>query len=271
MDRIFIDGLEVFANHGVLAEEKSLGQKFIVSVEMFLDTTMAGYLDDLNQTINYAKVCEFINTYMKENTFKLIETVANRLGNELLVAYDNIQMINVTVKKPWAPIGYPLECVSVSASRQWHTVYLSIGSNMGDKEKYLDYAVNALEGNRYMKDICVSKYLVTKPYGMTEQDDFVNAAIKVKTVYSPYEMLYVINGIEREAGRKRTIHWGPRTLDIDILFYDDVVMDDEKLTIPHADLHNREFVLAPLCELSPNLVHPVNNMTVSQMLDVVRN
>lgn len=264
-DHISIENLEIFANHGVLDAEVVLGQKFIISVDMFFDSSLAGITDDLTNTINYAEVCDFLSEYVRKNTFKLIETIAENVARELLLRYDMLDEVSVTVKKPWAPIGHPLENVLITISRKWHKVYLSIGSNMGDKRAHLDYAVNTLKSDKCMKDVRCSEYIVTEPYGGVEQDDFLNAAVALKTIRTPREVLNMVHNIENDRNRTRQIHWGPRTLDVDILMYDDCIVYEEDLVIPHPDMTNRLFVLGPLDEIAPYAIHPVKKMTVREL------
>ena len=102
---------------------------------------------------------------------------------------------------------------------------------------------------------------------MTSQPDFLNGMIQVKTLLTPWELLELLHQIEQRAGRERLVHWGPRTLDLDIIFYDDWVVDTKELQIPHPDMQNRDFVLKPLAELAPFLRHPLQNKTVRQMLE----
>ena len=114
-----------------------------------------------------------------------------------------------------------------------------------------------------------SSLIETKPYGYCEQADFLNGCIELSTLLTPCELLIALQNIENDAGRIRSIHWGPRTLDLDIVFYDDLIFDSEKLKIPHIDMHKREFVLKPLAELIPYKRHPLLKETVSDMLENV--
>ena len=132
---------------------------------------------------------------------------------------------------------------------------------------YLDNAVKALNELPTSKVEVVSEYLVTPPYGVTDQPDFLNGCLKLRTLLYPYELLAELNRIEKEAGRERIIHWGPRTLDLDIIFYDDLISQEDDLCIPHVEMHKRSFVLEPLEEIAPYKRHPGNGKTVRQMLE----
>ena len=263
MDKISIKNLEVFANHGVFTEETQLGQKFLVDITLHMDTRRAGLSDELLQSVHYGEVSHFAVRFLKENTYKLIEAAAEHLAQAVLLQFELAEQVSVEIKKPWAPIGLPLEYVSVEITRSWHTVYLSFGSNMGDKEAYIRQGIKELSTYSDCKVKEVSHLLVTKPYGMTEQDDFVNGCLKMKTLCTPEELLERLHEIEQHADRKRVIHWGPRTLDLDILFYDEELVQTKELVIPHADMIHRGFVLEPLCEIAPYLVHPVYHKTMS--------
>lgn len=266
MDRIKIQNLEVFGHHGVFSEETKLGQKFLVNATMYTNTRTAGYSDDLEKSINYGEVCHFITGYMQNHTFKLIEAVAEHMAQAMLMEYPLLQKLDLEIRKPWAPIGLPLENVSVEISRGWHTAYIALGSNMGDKEKYLNEAVEKLQQTSDCQVLKVSDFLVTAPYGGVEQDDFLNGVLALKTLLTPQELLERLHEIEQEAHRERWIHWGPRTLDLDILLYDDLVLDTPDLIIPHVEMHLRDFVLIPLAQIAPWKRHPVLGLTVSQML-----
>ena len=264
-DKIHIRNLEVFANHGVFPEETRLGQKFLVSLTMYMDTRPAGSSDDLSESVNYGDVSSFITSYMKEHTFKLIEAAAENLAEAVLLRYPLIDGLTLELKKPWAPVGLPLEDVSVEITRFWHNAYLGLGSNLGDKKGYLDQAVKSLDETRGCSVSKVSSYIVTEPYGGVEQDDFLNACLILRTLLSPQQLLDRLHEIEQAAHRERIVRWGPRTLDLDILMYDDMVMESENLIIPHVEMHLREFVLKPLAEIAPYKRHPVYQKTIAQL------
>ena len=269
LDEIRIEDLEVFANHGVFPEENVLGQKFLVSAVLYTDTRRAGKTDDLTASIHYGEVCAFIDRYLREHTFKLLERAAESLAEELLLNTQNLRKVRIEIKKPWAPVGLPLKTVSVSIEREWHDVIIALGSNMGDRESYLSGAVeklNAVRGCRVKK---VSDFIETPPYGVTDQADFLNGCLEMETLMYPHELLDELHRIEKEAGRERIIRWGPRTLDLDIIFYDDMILQDDDLCIPHVEMHKREFVLKPLCGIAPYKRHPVTGKTVKEMLDEV--
>lgn len=269
LDEIRIEELEVFANHGVFPEENVLGQKFLVSAVLYTDTRKAGQTDDLTASIHYGEVCAFIDRYLREHTFKLLERAAECLAEELLLNTNHLRKVRLEIKKPWAPVGLPLKTVSVSVEREWHDAVIALGSNMGDRQGYLDGAVEKLDAVKGCRVRKVSGFLETPPYGVTDQADFLNGCLELETLLYPHELLDELYRIEKEAGRERILRWGPRTLDLDIIFYDDLILQDSDLCIPHVEMHKREFVLKPLSEIAPYRRHPVTGKTVQEMLEAV--
>lgn len=265
-DEIHIDGLEIFAHHGVFPEETRDGQTFYVNGILYLDTQGAGKSDVLGNTVDYGEVCHFINNWMGENTCLLLEAVAWKLSTAILLRYQMLAALDLEIVKPSAPIGLPFKAVSLKVHRRWHKAYLGIGSNMGDRRKYLSDAVAALGAHPEIEVKQVSEYIVTEPYGGVEQEDFLNGALEIETLLGPEELLEVLHEIEQGAGRERIVHWGPRTLDLDILFYDRICYQSEDLVIPHPDLENRLFVLQPLSTIAPYWRHPATGRTIRELL-----
>ena len=128
---------------------------------------------------------------------------------------------------------------------------------MGDSREHIAQALGQLQKNKDIRVEKVSELLETLPYGVVEQDNFVNGMFEIRTLLAPEELLQELHRIEQMEGRERKLHWGPRTLDLDIIFYDDLVYASEDLVIPHIDMENRYFVLKPLSELAPNFRHPI--------------
>jgi 2-amino-4-hydroxy-6-hydroxymethyldihydropteridine diphosphokinase len=137
---------------------------------------------------------------------------------------------------------------------------------MGDREGYIRSALKLLDEMPGASVISVSSFHETEPVGYTEQAKFINAVAKVETTLGAHELLGVCLGIESRLGRVRTITWGPRTIDLDILLYGEEVIDTDDLKVPHPLMHEREFVLVPLCEIAPEAYHPVLKKTAREML-----
>ncbi|WP_018478454.1 2-amino-4-hydroxy-6-hydroxymethyldihydropteridine diphosphokinase [Pontibacter roseus] len=144
-------------------------------------------------------------------------------------------------------------------------LYLLLGGNLGDRVLYLQQARAGIAKRIGILERSSSLY-ETAAWGNTEQPAFLNQVLEVQTELSPEQVLQDINMLEQELGRVRLEHWGARVIDIDILFYDDLVLQTQRLTIPHPQLHLRRFTLLPLAELAPELVHPVLGKSISTLL-----
>ena len=146
-----------------------------------------------------------------------------------------------------------------------HTAYVALGSNLGDKADNLRRAL-ALLAERGVEVVRVSSFICTEPYGVTDQPQFLNGVCQVRTSLAPLELLHTLLAIEQEMGRVRLRHWGERNIDLDLLLYEDVVMDTPELKLPHPDMQNRDFVLLPLDEIAPEIIHPTLQKTIHELV-----
>ena len=143
--------------------------------------------------------------------------------------------------------------------------YLGLGTNMGDRLDYLNKACDLLEQNKNVLSLKKSNLYETKAWGYTDQADFLNMCVEIETSLAPYDLLSICQDIENKLDRVRVIRWGPRTIDVDVLFYDDIVSDDEKLLIPHPRIKERAFVLVPLMDLNRELT--IEGKTIEAYLE----
>lgn len=264
MDQIKIDNLAFFGHHGVFDFEQRDGQRFVLNVVLECDTRRAGRSDQLEHSTSYAEVAEFLVDYLTQHTFSLLEAAAEHACAAVLKRFPLIRALELELKKPDAPIQLEFESVSVKIKRGWHTAYIALGSNLGDREGYLNAALEGLNSGE-IRLLKTSSFITTAPYGGVEQEDFLNAVCCVETLLTPEELLDELHRLEQQAHRERIVRWGPRTLDLDILFYDNIIMFTDDLVIPHVDLHNRDFVLRPLAEIAPYVIHPVLQKSVLQL------
>jgi 2-amino-4-hydroxy-6-hydroxymethyldihydropteridine pyrophosphokinase len=151
------------------------------------------------------------------------------------------------------------------------TAYIGLGSNIGDREYQLNRAVELIKQTDGVEVTALSSYYNTAPVGYEEQPDFLNAVVEIKTTLSPEELLQLCTKIEKELKRERIIHWGPRTIDLDILLFGNDIVDSNNLTIPHPRMHERRFVLEPLNEIAPNVLHPFLKKSVHEIFSELVN
>lgn len=256
MDKLSIVDLEVYAKHGLYAEEKVLGQKFLISLDIFYNMSTAAKNADLAESINYGALSHDITDFFTSMSIDLIETCAYEVLKLIFEKYEFVEEVRVTIKKPWAPIGLPLKYPSVNISRKKRRYFIALGSNMGNSEEILNSAISDMKNNG-IKIVKESSLYKTKAWGVTDQADFLNQVIEAESFEEPEDLLKILQDIENSHGRVRLEKWGPRTLDLDIIFVDDEVIYTDELIVPHPYAHEREFVLEPMNEIAPFFTHPV--------------
>ena len=264
-DFIKITNLEIYAYHGVLEEEKQKGQVFFVNLKLYIPLRKPGLSDALTDAVNYDEVCSLVVDVFTKEVYDLIEKAAEKTVEALMHQFPALEAVEMELRKPDAPITCAPEDVSVNIYREGHKVYVAIGSNHEDAEYYLDEACKQMIESTYVKNFKKSSIIQTKPYGPVEQPDFQNGCVSFETYMEPEELLAFLNQIEANLKRERVLRWGPRTIDLDIIFYDDIIYNSDVLTIPHIDMQNRIFVVEPLFELCPYFRHPILGKSIEQM------
>lgn len=261
MDRIHITGLRVVTTIGVLPHEREIPQPLQVDLALHVDLHDAGFSDELGDTANYGAVSEAIANLARESKDLLLERLAHKMA-EVALGFDRVEAVDLTLTKLRPPIPEDVTSSAVQVHRtrrelsvpprHVHRAVVALGSNLGDRVGFLRYAVSQLDGV-----VALSQVFETDPVGgPDDQGPYLNMAALVETELDPYALIRRLQRIEAEAGRQRIIHWGPRTLDLDLLFYDDVTITGSELTVPHPRFAERRFVLAPLSEVAPDYCPP---------------
>lgn len=264
--RIFIDGYELTGCHGVNPEEKVEPQRFVFSARLDFDLTEAAETDDVDKTVSYAAVCKVIKAFFGESSRDLVETLALGAARRIMLAFPRLVRAAVTVAKPDAPMKGKFDSVGVTAEVKRSVAYVGMGSSLGDRHAYLDKAKELIREDPLVLSVRESARTETAPYGGAAKNAFINSALRVETLHTPEGLLGLLMRVERECGRTREVHWGDRTLDLDLLLFGDEVRSEGDLILPHPEMTRREFVLAPLADIAPHAVHPLCGKRVSELL-----
>ena len=261
-----IKDLSVYAYNGVNPEEQALGQIFLISAELHTDMNDIISDDDIEHTVNYSSVSKFIYKWMTEHSFQLIERVAYHLCREILLRFQGVKAVTLEVKKPNAPIrGMHFDYVSVQKEMAWHEVYLSLGSNNDNARDILGQALKAVKTHPDFRGVVCSDEISTPAYGEGYDGIFLNSAVKAETLLSPEKLHQTIRAIEAGLGRDRENEGGIRTIDIDVLLYDDLVASSLDYVLPYPDFENRDYTIIPMCEIAPHVYHPILKKTMKKL------
>ncbi len=269
-DFIKINSLEVFGYHGTIHEERKLGQKYYINLNVYPMKSFRDLREDICNTVDYSKLVVFVRKYFEKNARDLLETIAYEIVVKIFSKFQNIVKVDLEIFKPAYHVDVGFEGMSVFCSRSIHKVYISLGSNLGDREQNLNNAYEMIEQN----DIVIvskSKMIETDPYGNVPQGKFLNSVIECNTILTPYELMEVLLNVESKLKRERMIKWGPRTIDLDILLYDNEIINEDGIVIPHYDMQNRDFVLEPLCYINRFSYNPRLGKFAFEMLEDLKN
>ncbi len=251
MIEIELQGIEGFGHHGCLPEERRDGQTFIADVKMGLSDCCDS--DDLAETVNYVEVAKQVVDHISGEPVNLIETLAGRIGNDL-VALPRVEYADVKIHKPQAPMGVTLAGVSVTRTIYRPHVVLALGSNQGGRLANLEQAQRRIAEIPGFEVHQLSDVYETEPWGGVEQPRFFNAVLMGDYYRTPQELLAETRAIEDEMGRDRSVRWGPRTIDIDIVAIGEMTLQTDELTLPHPRAAERSFVLIPWAQVDPEAV-----------------
>jgi dihydroneopterin aldolase/2-amino-4-hydroxy-6-hydroxymethyldihydropteridine diphosphokinase len=294
LDTVVVEGVTAVGRHGVAAAERNADHPFVADVIVHLDTRIAGREDDLGKTVNYSVVAKLAERILASDPVNLIEALAERIAFavleiDLVYAVDVIvhkpeAPIGVTAGDAYVAIRRDVRSGDLWADKRIGSAagladdpqapeaipepkdelderpgaavpaLIALGGNVGDVEFNLARAIEDLDRVEGIRVLAVSPLVSTKPVGGPDQADFLNAVVRIETTLSARSLLHVAQGVEMVHGRERAVVNGPRTLDIDIITYDDVVAAAEDLVIPHPRAHERSFVLGPWGSLEPDAV-----------------
>ncbi len=256
MDQIEIKGLRVMTIVGALPHEREAAQPVLIDLSLTVDLRQAGRTDSLAATVDYAAVSERVADAARAARDVLLERLAERLA-AVALGFDRVAAVEVALAKLRPALAEDLASTAVRI-RRWqgeaapespaaHEAVVALGSNLGDRAAQLRLALRRLGGVKRQ-----SQVFETDPVGgPAGQGPYFNMVAMVETVLEPFAFLRRLHEIEAQAGRRRIERDAPRTLDLDLLFYDDLSIQGPGITVPHPRLAERRFVLAPLAEVNP--------------------
>lgn len=272
MFRIIIKDLNLFGYHGVKESEKKDGQNFCFNIEILLNKNSFLNGDSIENTLNYSEVIKLVKDINSNRRFNLLETLSQEIANRIMGMSFLIEKVSVKIEKTSPPIKENIESVGVEYILDRKSlesggegklessevdVYMSLGSNVGNRENNLRKAVDLIGRSPNINIIKVSSIYETEPMYFKDQDSFYNIVLQaqVDRELSPFEMMGFLKGIEYGFGRKRSEkRYGPRIIDIDLLYYGEMVIESNFFTVPHPGIEERKFVLVPFSEIAPEFI-----------------
>ncbi|KAL7752988.1 trifunctional dihydropteroate synthetase [Sorochytrium milnesiophthora] len=290
-DVLFIRDLVLSAIIGVNPWEREERQNIIINLSIFHPDGFPESGDVVTQPNDYRTIARLVEEYVQESSFKTVEALCHHVAR-LCIERCNVSKVTVRIEKPSALVFAKTAGVEVTRDREWlrqlkakqneylrrrtisvastgehmHTAYIAMGSNLGDRAGHIHAALFAMTQDGQSRIVNTSFLYETAPMYVTDQPMFLNAVCKIATSHEPHSLLKTLKSCEENAGRTDTGRNGPRPIDLDILFYDNVELNTDTLIIPHPRIQEREFVLRPLCDIAPDLHHPVLFRTMAKLL-----
>jgi dihydroneopterin aldolase/2-amino-4-hydroxy-6-hydroxymethyldihydropteridine diphosphokinase len=267
MFKILIKNLNLFGYHGVKEIEKKSGQNFLFNLKISLGEEIVLKSDDLKDTLNYSEVIKVLKKVNNSTKFDLLETLSMTIADRIMEISPLVNKISIKIEKTSPPIKENLKSVGVEyvlnradykrkkSKSAGIDVYLSLGSNIGSREGNLRRAVDIIKNNPDFDLIRASSIYETEPMYFKDQDYFYNMVLHccVDERLGPFGIMGFLKDIEWQLGRRKAKQiYGPRIIDIDLLYYGEVTLQSDFLTIPHSKITERNFVLLPLSEIAPD-------------------
>ena len=268
MFRIIIKDLNLFGYHGVKESEKKDGQNFRFNIEIFISKSSFLNDDSIENTLNYSEVIRLVKSLNSDNRFNLLETFSQTIAEDIMKISPLVEKVMVRIEKTSPPVKENLKSVGVEYvldrkreekdkfEKGKVDIYLSLGSNVGNRKNNLRKAVDLISSNPNINVVKVSSIYETEPMYLKDQNSFYNVVLQAHTgiELGPFEMIGFLKGIEYDFGRRGSEKkYGPRIIDIDLLYYGEIVIESDFLTLPHPGIEERKFVLVPLSEIAPEL------------------
>ena len=280
MFKIFVKNLKLYGYHGVREHERKDGQYFLFNIEVLIEDSDYSNRDKLENTLSYSDVIREVKRINKSKKYDLLETFSQVLANRIMEMSGLVRKVAIKIEKPSPPIDEKLDGVGVeyildkdsrrsvetggiksgniknSGTGDLNEAYLSLGSNMGNRKINLKKALKLLESNPSIGIESISSLYETEPMYIKDQKSFYNIVVKtsIEKNMGPFELLGTIKAVEYSLGRKNIeVRYGPRPVDIDILYFGDEIIESEILEIPHPKIGERKFVLLPLSEIAPEI------------------
>lgn len=294
LDQIVIEGIRMTGFHGVMPSERSSGQLFIADVVAHVSTRSAAATDQLDRTVNYSDIADAVAAVLGGDPSDLLETVAENSARAVL-EFEGVECVDIAIHKPQAPLLVEFADVVVRIRRDLRSgtlwadkrigssagnsddpfgapgqarddfderplqpveAWIALGGNLGPVDSTLRAAVRALDRIAGVHVLATSALVKSAPVGGPPQPDYLNAVVHVESALAPRELLLACQGIEVVHGRERSVVNGPRTLDVDLISYGDVVGEAPDLVLPHPRAAERAFVLVPISDVDTDAVLP---------------